>query len=417
MENARTTTICLSSAASCHLFPANGPASFVNQLPRALVNREDKRFFIRLKSIALTTECENRVRFESGLVRVHIYEVEGQRRGREYARCAGTFDYPPREWTAGGYGLHTFSLSPRLPVRFQTLNSLHVKITDSEDRELDLVTGPPTLIWLEIMDLTRESEFTITCASRQPNLFPGNELARFTVPLPTEIELPDHEVGLANVVFPPRMEEETTATLRVDDQLMTFDLADFSHTSGFLSMAEVRVRVRTRGRLRFGVRREDGRAYIHHVKRPNRADRPIRVAPSPSFTKACGQMLEPRAVTLLPPGKSIVFQGKPNHHLGLPNPVAMLQCNIIKPNIMCGRQAQLLQCVPVVGRRERGTSRMYEPRQLTFHPVMERPFDKIQLEFTNPDGTPRKFINDNPEDGVLLTLLFRQRRKEMTEAK
>ncbi len=34
-------------------------------------------------------------------------------------------------------------------------------------------------------------------------LYAANELAAFTSPLPTEVELKDYEVGLQSIVYPP----------------------------------------------------------------------------------------------------------------------------------------------------------------------------------------------------------------------
>jgi hypothetical protein len=87
----------------------------------------------------------------------------------------------------------------------------------------------------------------------------------------------------------------------------------------------------------------------------------------------------------------------------------MLQCYIIKPNIMCGRQARLLQCVPVLERREHNLSRIYEPQQLTYHSVPHRPINVIKFNFTNPDGTAREFTSVDDEEGTLVTLIFRKR--------
>jgi hypothetical protein len=412
-----STTICLSSDASVDIFPTNDATAFVNRLPRTLTNMENRKFHLKLKAIAMTTRSADPARITSGLARVHIYEVEGQRRGLEYRQNAGGFAFPPSEWRRGNYGLHTFSSPVRLPLRFQTLDKLHVLLTDDQDRKLELHTGPPTLLWVELTDseMEPEEEFTITAVSSQPDLFPGNRLANFTMPLQSELSLVDYEVALLHLVYPPLMTEDATAALTVNGTRLTFDMNEFVDNEDFVQTVNDRLGELTENRLRFGVSadpRFDGQAYLLRggQRRGDDLHADFHIYPSPTFTKACGQTSHPRARTVLRPGKMFLFEGRPNIHLGRPHPLAMLECGLLNPNIVCGRLAPLLQCVPVLARREHNLARMYEPQQLTYHPVPQRPFTTINFRFTDPDGTPRDFRSTDPHDGMLITLSFRKRR-------
>ena len=426
-EDCLSTTVCLSSSASTELFPQNTPTSFANQLPSTLTNRDNRKMFLRLKCISLARTSADPYRFSSGYVKIHLYEVEGQRRGREYAHCVAGFVFPPDPLEDGGeYGLHTFRHAPRLPIRFQSLDKLRVRLTDERDRDIRLRKGAPTLVWLSLDEMGSQEQFTVTSFSRQPDLFPANTPSRFTAPLPAELQLDDHEVALQNVIYPPRMEEEALASLRVNDKVFRYDLKRFPDTASFVRRVVLDVRFEFEGRLIFGVQERPGehrgQAFLFRpTRRPGGGEgsdgagsppAPMRIYPSSSFTKAMGQVSRPRGATSLEEGRSFYFRGRPNLHLGLPHPLAMLQCSIISPNIMCGRRAELLQCVPVYAKKEFSTGRVYEPEVLTYHPVPDRPFGTINFEFVNPDATARSFVCENPEHGMLITLIFRRKERK-----
>ncbi len=405
----KKSAICLSSNTSKDLFPDNTQSEFANQLPRPITNREGKRFHVRLKSLAVTTETANSERVRSGVAKIIIYELESQTEGMEYRRCAVTFPFPPTEWQQAGYGFTTFRHPPHLPLRFQSLDKLHVKLVDLDNEALQLRDGPPTLLWLEITDMGPDEEFMVTCESRQTDYFPGNRLDEFTVPLPKEYLLEDFETALVNVTFPPLMRESDVVELELGKRHLAFHLNEYANEREFVEAVKAAVARSFGGDLSFGVFPDEGemagQAYFHHHSNSTR--RPIAILPCPRFTQACGQITRPKAKTALAPGKTIVFQGKPNLHYGRPHPLAMLQCSLIHSNVQCGQESPLMQCLPLP--RSSDEVRMYEPKQLTYHPVKERPFNTINFRFTDPGGEGREFVSENPDDSIIITLSFRRR--------
>jgi hypothetical protein len=206
------------------------------------------------------------------------------------------------------------------------------------------------------------------------------------------------------------MTEPTMAYVVIDDVMLQYNLREYEHDTAAL-LGKIKVDVFN---LKYGVSFAvfaDGprRGQAYFLNRWRRGVRTMKITPSENFTRAMGQTVEPRAATKLKPGKVLIFQGIPNVHLGLPHPITMLQCDLIKPNIMCGQQAQLLQVVPVLERRENDDSRVYEPQQLTYHPVPHRPFNTLRFEFTDPDGSSREFETESFGEGTLVTLIFRKR--------
>jgi hypothetical protein len=420
LSMANTSFICLSSAASLDVFPKNTATSFTNLLPRTLTNKGNKTFHLRLKAIGITTRSA-----DPGLIstylKIHIYELQAQREGLKTTDAAGGFAFPPLEKCSQIYAFHTFRQAAYLPTRFQQLDSLRIKIVDAQDKEVELLEGPPTLVWLEITDMEQDNQFSITCVSSQPHLYPNNTLSNFTTPLSSELNLTDHEVALLHLVYPPGMTEGEIATLKIDDTTFAYDLNQIRSTVQFLARVKVDIfKSKFKKELAFGVMKagpRKGHPFIRRTRLRKKGNRftvaPIMVNPSPNFTKACGQLSKPKSITSLYPGMTVFFTGNTGANIfqALTNPVAMLCCDIVQPNVMCGQQARLLQCVPVFKDYEDNVNRLYEPEKLAYHAVPNMPFNSITLKFVNPDGRDRNFDRANPEDSMIATLLFRHKKK------
>ncbi len=95
--------------------------------------------------------------------------------------------------------------------------------------------------------------------------------------------------------------------------------------------------------------------------------------------------------TILRPGDTIQFGGRPNISRLAPFSVSMLECDIVSPNVVGGRRGHLLQVVPVLHDKMPSASRLYEPAEILFQPVEAFLFNQICLKFTHPDGRQRHF--------------------------
>jgi len=417
--------LSLNSQAGLETFPDNRSTSFINRLPRTILNQKRRKFKLRVDSIGVCNYQLPGDRLpDCGYIKIHVDEVERQRAGRGYTSAAAGFPFPLETPTSDRrYGYHTFPHGLYLPLRFQQLEKLHITLTDLHGKEVKLAPGFPTLLQATVMEESEEEEqFTISCSSLHPELFPENTLNAFTSPLPSEVDLSGHEVCLQQVVFPPRMRDEhRMAVLVVDHQhIFTFNLANFPTTRHFTRRVRDTIahHLTVRHQVRFAV--EPGGIMRDHayLRTPADADpnNPLSIRCNRVFQDAMGLTGADLPDRYLPPGATLYF-GMPNIHLALPSPIAMLQCDILESNIMSSKPSKLLQCIPLIRRPPAGDEvdmtyrlRLYEPPTLSFSPVKQQPFNCIRFSLVNPDGSSRKLLPATLGDSIFLTLAFRRRR-------
>lgn len=411
--------ITLSSDACRDLYPYNSQSEFINLLPNVLENRDDKKFSLKLISIGLSTVVDGDDGVPSGYVKILVNEVEAQREGQEYTRFAGGFTYPPETSAGADYALHTFRHAPILPLRFHKLDKLRVSVIDIHNRPVSFLPGPATILQVELTSgMEEDGQFTLTCHSEDLLRFPGNSLSSFTYGLPSTLDLAGCEVSLLNIVYPPHLElKKDPVWIRLNRVRLDYNLDKYRNVETWLHKMTRDILRNDSIRNEFAISVSNqlhtgGLICVRRKRRMIAAGAPpqkekMTMEVSPAFAKACGQHTTPVDKRRMSPGDVIYFNGKPNLARADPHPIAMLQCNLIRTNVLAGLQSNLLQTIPLLTDRRDNDLRMYEPKELTFHPVWNRPFDTIQFSLTEPDGTKKQFLPVHPGDGILVTLLFR----------
>ena len=407
---------CLNSSADAKVFPHNTPSVFSNKLPHPIVNKEGKKFFIRASAIAITRKIFKPLPVPSHL-KIQLYELEGQRSGREFSHTLAGF-------TADGeirnepYLLHTFKDGPYLPIRFQQLDVLHVTITNDNDQIVHFADGFPTLLWLEMTtNPAEDDQFVIHNISHQPATHPNNKLGLFTCPLPTEMVLDDHEVAVSQVLFPPFLVETyDPVTLKINDEIFDYSMAELKTTVDLLKnvkrdVKECKFRHEMSAIILRSPQKDRGKLMFHRKELRGEHQERLVIVPSAAFTRACGQLTEPRGPTELKPGMAFKFEGQPSIYFAKPNPIAHLHCSAVKPGIVGSHHATLLQCVPVKYNKAHNAARLYEPPQLVFQPAQNTPFDSIQFSFRESNGAIKQFVPVSRSSFMMITLVFRRRKK------
>jgi hypothetical protein len=401
--------VCVDSMSSKAAYPHNLKGSFSCRLASPLENKSASKIYIRPTCIAISRRIIHPQPPPSHL-KLHIYELEEQRSGKDYTHCLASFSLD--QDVEGVYCTHTFTNTPYLPLRIQRLAELHVAIRDNRGRDVLFLDGPPTLLWLEMTTQPKtEDQFLIHNLSYHPQLYPGNTQAEFSSPLPTALHLPGYEVALYQLAYPPFLTEPADeVSLQINELTFTYDLNVLKTTRDFIRKVMIDVMNTPYGdELEFSIRAEPTFACFFSRRRlPDRQQGRIVVTPSPNFTRACGQISQPRGPTIIEPGTGFRFSGAPSIYLAKPNPVAMLHCNIITPNIVGEKKGHLLQCVPVLHNITSSGERLYEPPQLIFQAVREMPFDSIHFAFREADGRVKNFTSRFLQHPVLVTLVFRK---------
>lgn len=407
----------LSSDACLNAYPSNRREHFINTFPFPLVNRQNKKYYIKVISICISSTTGSLNNDIPSYIRINIQQLQPQRHGLGFTKTAAGFPYPPTEFNDDGCAIHSFNNALYLPLLFQELYELRITLVDEKDELISgLNDGPPTLILVQLTDRIMEDRFTISCCSHQPELFPENTLAEFRVPLPTELALPGYEVALLNLLFPSHLkDEEESASVTINDVKLVFNLDRITTTAQFITSVRRLMRDNhmtphlTFGKLMAGPHR--GQLHFHML--PTSPMATITITPSPSFTLACGQRT-PKGTVILQPDHFMVFDGQPSVYLSRPNPVAMLTCDIVKSNVIGGKQSNLLQFTPIFKKKPAEANKLYEPKQLIYHKVVNRPFDHIKFVFLEGDGRSKTLLSSTPRAAIYATLAFR-RRKERSQ--
>ncbi len=419
LEPSTCHSICLSSFACQETFPKNSPTDFSNTLPVPLTGKDNRRLYLRLKMVGVCTMVHEDLEQPASYIKIHISELEPQQEGLKSSQCAGGFPFPPPDIYSWSFSTYSFNEPATLMIRPQHLTKLHVTLTDEFNQKIEFANGPPTILWLEVLNMEREEEFTVTCLSLQPNSFPGNTLSQFYVPLPREMKLSGFEVSLLQMIYPPEIEESIVAWLKVGEDKWYYDISAMDSTEDFIKAVQTDLKNSPHHeKVDFGLVPEGekygGQLYFYRRRRhDNRNLWPIDIYPSPNFTRVCGQMRTMRAKTQLEPGRFLVFQGKPDLAAGQEDPVALLECDIIKPNTLAGKVGQLLHCVPIKVNQGILHNRMHSPASRSYHPVLDTPITRIGFKFSSPEGERRDFYTKNAKDGVIIVLVFRKKKEEI----
>lgn len=420
VRSGRELHVCLTSDASS-VEHDNTPSSFIGDLPETLTLEPGQhKFAIKVHAIGLCNKLRGGASAPCEYLSIHIDELEGQAAGQEILRTAGGFRFP----VPGGsdYGFHRFKDTTWLPARFQSLSRLTISLSDLYGRPVELGGDYVTLIQLTIMATTvTEDQFTITCSSNHPTLHPSNDLNYFTSPLPAETDLGGYEVALQQVVFPRQLKMGTTVgELRIDRVRLRFDLQRYGTSLEFLHHVQGAIyrHAVLRGRIRLVLKMgDDDRVKevilrrSHHLS-PDGTNSPMRVRYNGAFLRACGwaEHEPPLETAQLGPSEEISFRGVPNLHSALPSPVVMLQCSIVQTNVLAGRHANLLQCIPLQTLTSQDRVTLYEPPILSYHTIKPAPVTNIVFSLSNPNGSNCHVESGNPEDALFITLTFRRRR-------
>lgn len=395
----------LVSNGSMNNFPDNTLTNFTNLFPFSLRATHNNTLFIRLRSIAISPVLRPGAdEVASSVVEVYISELRGSIANTEYTQCLARFQFPPGQ-VLENYALKEFENTTFLPLLDSSINKLSVKIVDQSGQQLALADGEqPTLLHLEISEMSEPGHFNLTCLSHtdaEVARNPNNTLNNFTVTLPSPLTLTGYEAALASIAFPPDMGvRQEIITMEVVIQPGThiedidIDTSECADDAALAAKIVHRINYINSDRVPLFGRVVDGRIQIAGVRDEktctiNFSDEFMRVMPD----------LESRTITVR--GKREVNLGKASLIGRAPSQVALLYCSCIEESLLGGHLHQLLHMLPVVNGQH-----MYEPQHLIYHPVTSRTMTDIQIRLAEPNGTIHKYESPGGHS-IIVSLTFR----------
>ncbi len=405
-------SITLISSRCKNIFTENNRSNFANSLPEPLNrNDEENKIFVRASSLSLSTQILNP---QPQVIKVHIKELVCQVEDQSTARCIASLNFPLAE-VSPGYAFHTFENTLFLPLGNPRAAQLRVWLTDQHNNSLNVLGGGDTILTLEATDDEMKSRgaFTISCSSHHPQKYPGNRLSRFNTPLCSEMRLgKGYEVALQSIMFPQMMYELCEAEMRIEDEVFTYRLSEIANTVAFLAAVQLDVTNSRYGvELHFQVM--NGRASLSRGEFPADENSPeqLSITFSKEFCMACGAVGMRPGEILLDLGETFTFNGQPDINLAKPNPVAILESNVVENSMVADGRLNVLHCVPMMVDRAVGEDKLYVPPKLFFRPVSVQTLEKLFFRFTNPNGEERdlRIRGDAGRGRMLITLAFRRR--------
>ncbi len=414
MTDELPSSISLVSSSCLDIFDKNSRTNFINLLPTRVTRRYSRRdICVRLYSIGISTVSNE----EPKIVKVNLNEIVDQIEDHKSNKCIGVFFYPSNKLESG-YLHHIFENSIFLPLRPHQVQTFQIELTDIDNNPLIITEGGETVISLEVTDnnMLSQNSFTISCSSNHPDIYSSNKLNDFTSPLAKEMILDEeYEVALHSIIYPPNLYEETVAWMRINGIKFEYDLADFEDTIDFIQ--EVRLDIlqtRIGSEVLFELNRvgpDRGKIILTRDSHVIDNDLPeiMPVQLSREFQLACGLIDDVFVPRGLERGDKILIGGNADINNATPNPVAILESNIVCAGMIGNVRGNILQCVPVLTQKNKSRqSSMFISPKLFFQPVARRPMDSINFKFLNTDGSKRVFSCRGVKNELIVTLVFRR---------
>ncbi len=412
--------ICVSSDASLDLY-YNTHHHFANVLPYRLnppPGSPTGKLYLQVLGIWVGRVLIPNDNGAVGSLKIHIREIEEQIQDRHFSQVAASvaWDSEQVEKMRGGtYRLCPVNNAPRIPLKGGDLRTLNVRLSNEYSGPITIDPDcPPTHLFVRITDMGPEKgEFTITCTSNHPDFFPRNTINSFSAPLQRDIRLPNYEIALLSIVKPANLEEEDRyASLQVDGAgpIMHFNLSQMQTLDEFVSAVSDALQANPQTADRLIFHSQNGRLHLTHRRREEAGEGevprpPFLVTLLNYFSRVCGEDYKPVHRLSIGEGQRYTFDGRPNLFNILPSPAVFVECDLVETNVLSGRAAQILASVPFDVDSPL-QDRLYQPRQLTFHPAVRAPFNRIKFALRDANGELRQFKS---ADDIMITLVFRLR--------
>lgn len=415
------------SNASLQVFPDNSLTSFTNIFPDPITSDKSRKFVARLRSVIISHKTTSP---NDTYVEVNLGELEPQRGHSAFDHTLGGFEFLS-DRVHDEQVFHEFDHAPFLPIRKSPVYKLSVYLTDRHGKQLNLASGPPTIVQIELTDDVLPEQFTITCASNselQKTIFPDNVMGDFKTHIPEQMILPKWEVAVSSVVFPENMREKTVLRFSAHRVVFEYDMAAYDDPDRLLEDIEADFKSK---------QKQTGMVFIPHIRTERNKDDDAWKNLRPGqkvwvfWRKRHGSNLKSRSVILTlnnvahrfltgvnAPARFMFLRKGTQKKMWTEHTlfddadhISHLYCDIIEPHVVGDVQAPLLKILPTFKYKKQSKIQQYEPPVLHFHPLISRGFQSIRLSFYQTSGKKHVFLANDKATGILVTLLFRPIKK------
>lgn len=394
------------SNASLDRYPNNTLSKFVHHFPKSIQFDLTKQHTIQLRSISLYCKLKLDTPAVS-YIKVHLEEIDPRssvHNGDAQCLARIPFTYDSKNSMLWYEFNHPVSI-PLLDV--ENIRELSFLITDGDNNQLQLETGPTTIINTLIEEMKFRHHFTMTCSpSYSRTIYPDNTNSDYRMHFPSAIELDeDWEVALHSVIVPQNVEikikclisfaydgfydqhewtvtheDEDATVLQIFTKIQEWGLELTDDGNNSLAIKEKMSNRPVEGKLFFNsalchyykmVEKEEGGGYAHQFWP--------------------GEML-----VMNLPEKSFPIQ-----HVAI-------YTDILTDSIMGNSLAPLLEIVSTknLGLDTSTTDTVYHAPHISFRPLGKTTFSSLHVFIASIKG--EKIICTTDDPSISLTLMFRK---------
>jgi len=418
-------SITLLSNVSSKLFPHNTAVDFTNDLASTILKSEDiDSLGVRIKSIYLSKYSEinedgRKIKHYEPL-NILLSGVQGQRVNDYTLPVLAVANVRKAcDEAKGGKNKYchvSFDRAPIIALNQSVINRLRIQLTTNSGEKYPLWNNGlivPTVIELEILSMSEESDFTITCMSHGSNslYYESNQLTKFTCNLGRYVDLASWEVGLQSISLPPFLRKGEKMIMkwiynegeeRPDERDSAWSVVEVELKNQFNKREDIFDEITRQMSFTPNNTNTDGSEKIEFYQtdegewqlKNNVVNTTVHLYCNPPMAEIMGigewnilrsNQENDTHITTLPPEVSA------SHLIQTPE-IAFLYTSVVKENIVGDQSVNLLAVIPMnnfLGDNlpDKGAS-IYEPKNILFHEVKEGQYVQINFELRRADGSP-----------------------------
>ena len=424
------TVVALSNTSIEH-FPNNTLSEFTVLLPEQIRFPADKQVGVALRNVTIATELEENQPSPSYL-KVHLSELEKQHSGLQSEKNLGIIPFSDKTRM-----LHHECMNPHYLPLGPAIQTLTIRITDQDDKNLRLQTAHATAVTLNIKTMNRK-QFSIVCNSHASlDHYPNNRLDDFEIQLPEEIQVEagKWEVAVSSVVVPSdvglqRHFEEPY--IKVDGREFKIDLGIYTSEKELVDDLRRILKASRNGReleldtfntlvdngiIHQKYRRSKGQDVLVLMRRQTNNESVIHVVISQQLAVVLGdyassERWQNRRNVELHSLNMISFQKKPDLSRAYIDSF-LLYADIVKPSFVGNTKAPVLQIVPtpVMQDNQKRAALVYQPAKFIYQELAKSSFRSIKILARTLHGQPITYQNVYAKQKkMIVSLLFREKK-------